>query len=95
MMVIIRHGLSPFNDYFLRYGVVLKELSAPAEARKMFIHSISLTPLLWASWRELAKLCEDRAMVSNQYFLTTTPHFLGLLIGIDCVSSLTAVNALA
>ena len=47
------------------YGVVLKELSAPAEARKMFIQSISLSPLLWASWRELAKLCEDRTMVSK------------------------------
>jgi hypothetical protein len=48
-----------------RYGVVLRELSAPAEARKMFIQSISLSPLLWGSWRELAKLCEDRTMVSK------------------------------
>ena len=53
------------DNILFSYGVVLKELSAPAEARKMFIQSISLSPLLWASWRELAKLCEDRTMVRN------------------------------
>ncbi len=36
------------------------------EARQMFLQSIHLTPLLWASWQELAKLCEDRDMVSLQ-----------------------------
>ena len=58
------HKMNDDNILF-SYGVVLKELSAPAEARKMFIQSISLSPLLWASWRELAKLCEDRTMVSK------------------------------
>ncbi len=49
---------------FCSYGVALKELGAEAEARQMFLRSVHLTPLLWASWQELAKLCEDRDMVS-------------------------------
>ena len=49
--------------YVCRYGVVLRELSMVSEARNMFVRSLHLTPLLWASWQELAKLCEDRDMV--------------------------------
>lgn len=45
------------------YGVVLKNLSNEEEARKMLLHSLSLTPMLWSSWHELAKLCKDREMV--------------------------------
>ena len=33
------------------------------DARKMFLSSIKATPLLWASWKELARLCDDREMV--------------------------------
>jgi len=43
--------------------VVLKELTDKATAREMFVKSLSTQPLLWCSWKELAKLCEDREMV--------------------------------
>jgi len=46
-----------------RYGVVLRELQASGKARDMFLKSVNLAPLLWASWRELARLCENRSMV--------------------------------
>ena len=49
----------------LSYGVVLRELQMVAEARQMFLRSVHLTPLLWAAWQELAKLCEDRDMVGG------------------------------
>lgn len=52
--------------FVFRYGIVLKELRMMSEARKMFVRSLHLTPLLWASWQELAKLCEDREMVCDQ-----------------------------
>ncbi len=39
-------------------------MKLPEEARKNLIKSVHLTPLLWASWYELAKLCETRDMVS-------------------------------
>lgn len=29
----------------------------------MLVKSLSTVPLLWCSWRELARLCEDREMV--------------------------------
>ena len=45
------------------YGVVLKELSDKARAREMLMKSLAMVPLLWCSWEELAKLCEDREMV--------------------------------
>ncbi len=45
------------------YGVVLKELSDKVGAREMLVKSLSTVPLLWCSWRELARLCEDREMV--------------------------------
>ena len=57
---------SPLYPSHCSYGVVLKELSAQAEAQMMFLRSIFLTPLLWASWHELAKICKDRSMVSSK-----------------------------
>ena len=45
------------------YGVVLKELTDKVTAHEMFVKSLSMEPLLWCSWKELAKLCEDREMV--------------------------------
>ena len=48
-----------------RYGVVLKELSDKNGARKMLQRSLALTPMLWSAWSELAKLTEDRKMVSS------------------------------
>ena len=68
----------------------MKELSAQTEARNMFLQSVSLTPLLWASWQELAKICEDRAMVSvGQHYITSrvvTKKLMTHMI-ILCVSS--------
>lgn len=58
--------------YYL-YGVVLKELGAMDDARKMFLSSIKATPLLWASWKELARLCDDREML---YGLELPDHWL-------------------
>ena len=49
--------------HIIRFGVIYKEMHLPIEARKMFLRSVHLTPLLWASWFELAKLCESREMV--------------------------------
>ncbi len=58
-------GVCITNNYlFCRLGVVYKEMKLPEEARKNLIKSVHLTPLLWASWYELAKLCETRDMVS-------------------------------
>ena len=59
--------MTQFFHYFfqcLSYGVVLRELQTPEEACAMFVRSLHLTPLLWASWRELARLCKNREMVS-------------------------------
>ena len=47
----------------VRYGVVLRELEAVDEARKMLLRATHLSPLLWSAWKELGKLCEDREMV--------------------------------
>ena len=46
-----------------RYGVVLKELGSRGDAREAQLTSISLQPLFWGAWSELAILCEDREMV--------------------------------
>ena len=56
-----------------RYGVVLKELRSEEEAKEMFLCSLSLTPLLWSSWQELAKLCKDREMVYTPPSLPPSP----------------------
>ena len=55
-----------------RYGVVLKELGCRKEAREAQLTSISLQPLFWGAWSELANLCDNREMVST----THTPTFL-------------------
>ena len=31
----------------------------------MFVKSCQLCPMLWASWEELSKLCDDKGMVST------------------------------
>ena len=58
-MTLVSFGSQPF-----RYGIILKDLHNEEEARKMMIKSLVLTPLLWSSWQELAKLCKNREMVS-------------------------------
>ena len=50
----------------VRYGVVLKELGCRSEARDTLLLSLSLQPLFWGAWFELAALCEDRDMVSSE-----------------------------
>lgn len=39
----------------------------------MLLQSLSLTPLLWSSWLELAKLCKDREMVNALNWLNDQP----------------------
>ena len=46
------------------YGMLHKEQKLFAEAREMFVKSCQLCPMLWASWEELSKLCDDKGMVS-------------------------------
>ena len=46
--------------------MVLKELGCRGEARSMLLTSLSLRPLFWGSWLELAGLCEDREMVRGR-----------------------------
>ena len=46
------------------YGILHKEQKLFAEAREMFVKSCQLCPMLWASWAELSKLCDDKGMVS-------------------------------
>ena len=55
-----------------RYGVVLKELGCRKEAREAQLTSISLQPLFWGAWSELANLCDNREMVSTPH----TPTYL-------------------
>ena len=49
-----------------RYGVVLRELGCHSEAREAQLSSLSLQPLFWGAWSELATLCESREMVSGK-----------------------------
>ena len=58
--------------HFFSYGVVLKKLSNEEEAREMLLRSLSLTPMLWSSWLELAKLCGDREMASGETLLNSS-----------------------
>ena len=46
--------------------MVLKELSDREGARRLLLKCLSLTPMLWSAWLELAKLMDDRKMVSQQ-----------------------------
>lgn len=34
----------------------------------MLMKSLSLVPLLWCSWKELTKLCDDREMVGQVFY---------------------------
>ena len=61
---MIHNKIFHYFSQCLSYGVVLRELQTPEEACTMFVRSLRLTPLLWASWRELARLCKNREMVS-------------------------------
>lgn len=51
--------------WYCRYGVVLKELGSRSEAREAQLNSLSLQPLFWGAWSELAILCDSREMVSR------------------------------
>jgi anaphase-promoting complex subunit 8 len=57
-------GLLDCFGYYL-YGIVLKELKQSKDSQAKFLRSCHLNPLLWASWMELAKSCEDREMLYN------------------------------
>ena len=59
------------------------------DARKMFLSSIKATPLLWASWKELARLCDDREMVlyrptDFQKIISPHPHNTTIIFSIIC-----------
>jgi anaphase-promoting complex subunit 8 len=58
--------------YYL-YGVVLRELGCHSEAREAQLSSLSLQPLFWGAWSELATLCESREML---YSLSLPYHWL-------------------
>lgn len=58
--------------YYL-YGIVLKELKQKEDARQMLLRSVHLCPLLWSSWQELAKLCDNRDVL---YGLPVPAHWL-------------------
>ena len=45
--------------------MVLKELGSHKEAREVQLTSLSLEPLFWGAWSELATLCENRERVSH------------------------------
>lgn len=45
--------------------MVLRELSCNKEAREAQLMSVSLQPLFWGAWSELANLCETREMVGD------------------------------
>lgn len=68
-MTLVSFGSQPF-----RYGIILKDLHNEEEARKMMIKSLVLTPLLWSSWQELAKLCKNREMVSVESINNKNAH---------------------
>ena len=44
---------------------MLKELECRSEAREAQLNSLSLQPLFWGAWSELAILCDSREMVST------------------------------
>ena len=54
------------------YAVVLKASRNEEEARKLLLESLSLIPLLWCSWQELAKLCDNREMVCSNIKIVST-----------------------
>jgi hypothetical protein len=50
-------------NIILRFGVVLKELGLKQEALEILVKSVEKEPLLWASWVEVAALCETKEEV--------------------------------
>jgi anaphase-promoting complex subunit 8 len=69
-----RAAASQLDSYgYYLYGVVLRELGCREKAREAQLQSISLQPLFWGAWSELASLCETREML---YGLNLPYHWL-------------------
>jgi anaphase-promoting complex subunit 8 len=46
-----------------RFGIVLKELGLKQEALEILLQSVEKEPLLWATWIEIAALCNTKEEV--------------------------------
>ncbi|CAI8009131.1 Cell division cycle protein 23 homolog, partial [Geodia barretti] len=69
-----RAGAKTLDSYgYYLYGVVLRELSCKKDAREAQMMSLSLQPLFWGAWSELASLCDSREML---YGLSLPYHWL-------------------
>ncbi|XP_028402340.1 cell division cycle protein 23 homolog [Dendronephthya gigantea] len=55
------------------FGIVLKELDLKQEALDILQQSVQKEPLLWASWLEIAALCNTKEEVQN---LTLPKHWI-------------------
>ncbi|XP_012939127.1 cell division cycle protein 23 homolog [Aplysia californica] len=58
------------------YGVVLAKLDIHTLAMNIFVESISMEPLNWAAWMELARLISDKEMLMS---LKLPQHWIKLL----------------
>lgn len=62
-----------------RFGIVLKELGLKQEALEILVQSVEKEPLLWATWIEIASLCNTKEEVwdlCNEFCLTCIYNWL-------------------